>query len=82
LTNPRNKLLPAKKGRNPLRTHEEARTEAEDFMRRQKAKVLKGDPEALDWARRTFKHWHEVGIGCGPDCLKGIVYRPDPEARR
>lgn len=82
MTNRSPEKPPPAKRRNPLRVHEKVRTEAEDFMRKIKAKVLKGDPEALGWARRTFTHWHEVGIGCGPDCLKGIVYRPDPEARR
>lgn len=37
-------------------------------------------PEALAWAKRMgLTHWHSIGFGCGPNCLKGIGKELDPE---
>ena len=55
---------------------------ASDFNRRIGMKLRAREPRALEWAARVnLRHWHEIGWGCGPGCLDGIKYVPDPDAR-
>ena len=74
------KKNPPKRTRNPLRLRDEAITNAENFIRLKQKQLLKGDAKAIEWTVQVhLKHWHAAGIGCGPDCLKGIVYQSDPD---
>lgn len=42
--------------------------------------LIDGKPESLAWAKRMgLTHWHSIGFGCGPSCLKDVGKELDPE---
>ncbi len=48
--------------------------------RRMTGELRKGTVTGLNWARkRGLTHWHAVGFGCSPTCLKGVGEKLDPE---